>query len=457
MNKLWSIAPLIKKIQQPGIIAYFIKKASIAFVIQVTGIGLGYLLQVFLARVMGTQEYGLFTYIFVWSTICAVICNLGIPLAVLRFIPHYITKGNWGLFQGVIRGSSKLTVTVSIMMSFVLTFAALLLNYYSYLENLVPILFGIWLVPLLALENLQCNLFRGSSKMVAAYGPSKVLRPLLFIAGTGAMLLWAGSQKLTAQLVFIITIITYVILILSQQVLIHKNLLNQGETATPIYQFRSWLRVSLPLLLIIGFIIISNQTSIVMIGALLDPVQVGIYNAATKTSYLASFVYIAVEAIAAPTIASLYTAGDQSQLQKVVTTMAHLVFWPTMLVTLFLILFSNYILRMFGSEFLAAQSSLVILAVGQLVNSATGPVGYMLDLTGHQDQSARVRCFTAITNFLLNYFLIPKFGIMGAAIATSIVVILDNLIIYFLAVKYTGVHASIFSHYTLNFINKKKS
>ncbi len=456
MKEWGSIAKILGKLQNPELIDSFIKKAGIAFLIQLMGVGLGYLLQVFLARVMGREEYGLYTYILAWATICAVVCNLGIPVAVLRFIPQYSTQGDWGRFQGVIRGSSQLTSAVSIGISLLATVVVLSINSYTRLENLTLILFGVWIVPLLALENLQGNLFRGGRQMVAAYGPSKVLRPLLLMGGVGAMLLWEGSQKLTSLFVFIITIVTYLILISSQQVLIQRDLLTKGEREKPIYEFRSWLRVSLPLLLIVGFVIILYQTDILMIGVLLGPSEVGVYNAATKTSYLTTFVYTAVEAIAAPTIASLYTAGDRAQLQKVMTTMAHLVFWPTMIVTLFLILFSNYILGLFGSEFVAAQWPVNILVLGQLVNATTGPAGYMLDLTGHQDQSARVRCFTAIINIVLNYILIPKFGIIGAAIATSTAVILDNLVIYLLAVKYIGVHASIFSNFTLNFSNRKK-
>jgi len=455
MKRWQNILQFIHQLKQPGLITSFIKKAGIAFVVQVMGVGLGYLLQVFLARVMGHEEYGLYTYILAWATICGVVCNLGIPVAVLRFIPQYSTQGDWGRFQGVIRGSSQVTFAISIGMSLLVTVVLLSLNSYRHLQNLTPILFGVWMIPLLALESLQSNFFRGGRQMIATYGPSKVLRPLLFMAGTWAMLYWTGGQKLTSQPVFIVTIVTYLILILSQQVLVGKGLLSLGKREKPIYEFRSWLRVSLPLLLIVGFVIILYQTDILMIGVLLGPSQVGIYNAATKTSYLALFVYTAVEAIAAPTIASLYTKGDRVQMQRVVTTMAHLVFWPTIVVTLFLIAFSKYILGLFGAEFVTAQLPLAILVLGQLVNAATGPVGYMLDLTGHQDQSARVRCCTALTNLLLNYILIPKFGIVGAAMATAIAVSLDNLVIYFLAVKYISVHASIFSSLTLRTSNNK--
>ncbi len=455
MKEWGSIAKILGKLQNPELIDSFIKKAGIAFVIQAMGVSLGYLLQVILARVMNHEEYGLYIYVLTWATICGVICNLGIPVAVLRFIPQYTIQGDWGRFQGVIRGSSRLTFAVSIGMSLLGTVVVLSINSYARLENLTVILFGVWTVPLLALENLQGNLFRGGRQMVAAYGPSKVLRPLLFMGGVGAMLLWEGSQKLTSLFVFIITIVTYLILVFSQQVLIQRDLLTQGKREKPIYEFRSWLRVSLPLLLITGFVIILYQTDILMIGVLLGPSEVGVYNAATKTSYLALFVYTAIEAIGAPTIASLYTKGDRVQMQKVVTTMAHLVFWPTMVVTLLLIAFGNYILGLFGAEFVAAQWSLTILVLGQLVNAATGPVGYMLDLTDHQDQSARVRCCTAVINLVLNYILIPKFGIVGAAIATAIAVSLDNLVIYFLVVKYIGFHASIFSSLTLRGVNKK--
>ncbi len=455
MKEWGSIDKILAKLQNPGFLTSFIKKAGIAFIIQIIGVGLSYLLQVFLARVMGPQEYGLYTYILAWSTIGGVVCNLGLPVAVLRFIPQYSTQGDWGRFHGVIRGCSRFTFAITIGMSLLGTGVVLLINSHRQIENLISILFGLWTIPLLALENLQGNLFRGGRQMVAAYGPSKVLRPLLFMVGVGAILFWQGSQKLTSQPVFIVTIVTYIILVSSQQVLIQKDLLTQGKGEKPIYEIRSWLRVSLPLLLIVGFVIILYQTDILMIGALLGPSEVALYNTATKTSSLASFVYTAIEAIAAPTIASLYAAGDRAQMQKTVTTMAHLVFWPTMVVTLFLIVFSNYILGMFGPEFLAAKWPLAILVLAQLINAITGPVGYLVDLTGHQDQSARVRCCTALLNIVLNYILIPKFGIMGAAIATATAISLDNLVIYFLAVKYIGVHASIFSSLTLGTTNSK--
>jgi O-antigen/teichoic acid export membrane protein len=186
-----------------------------------------------------------------------------------------------------------------------------------------------------------------------------------------------------------------------------------------------------------------------MIGVFLGPTQVAFYNAATKTSYLTSFVYNAAESIGAPMIASLYTKGDRPELQKLMTTMANLIFWPTVLLTLFIIVFGDYILWVFSPEFVAARWSLVILLLGQLVNAATGPVGYMLDLTGHQDKSLRVRLCTASLNILLCYLLIPKLGITGAAIATATSISLDNIVIYFLAVKYIGVDASIFSAFKL--------
>ena len=444
MIRLRNITQILNNLKQTNMLATFIRKAGIVFVIQIFGTGLGYLLQVFLARVMGDREYGLYTYIFAWVSVCSIFCNLGMPGAVLRFIPEYSIHKDWGRFQGVIRSCSRFTLAVGIGLSVVATMVVMAIDATRSIENLTPILFGIWTMPLLALESLQSCLFRGGHQMVAAYGPSKVLRPMLFMGGIGAILYWTGSQQIASQPVFIITILTYLILVFGQQLLIHRDLLTQGEPAPPIYDLRTWLRVSLPLLLITGFMLILYQTDLLMIGAMLGSSDVALYNAAGKTAGLTTFVYTAVEAIAAPTIAGLYAAGDRPQLQKMVTTMAHLVFWPTMLVTLFLITCGSYILGMFGPEFVAAQWSLTILVLGQLVSATTGSGGYLLDLTGHQNLSARVRCSTAVLNICLNYVLIPKFGIMGAAMATATAIILDNIAIYILTVKYIGVHSLIF-------------
>ncbi|MFB2895357.1 polysaccharide biosynthesis C-terminal domain-containing protein [Aerosakkonemataceae cyanobacterium BLCC-F50] len=111
--------------------------------------------------------------------------------------------------------------------------------------------------------------------------------------------------------------------------------------------------------------------------------------------------------------------------------------------SLLLMTFTEPVLSLFGSGFIAADWSLKVLVFGQLVNALCGSVGYLMIMTGHQNQSFRVIFCSALLNVVLNAILIPFFGIVGAAIATSFTMIVWNVWLSILVVKYIGVRPSI--------------
>jgi O-antigen/teichoic acid export membrane protein len=112
------------------------------------------------------------------------------------------------------------------------------------------------------------------------------------------------------------------------------------------------------------------------------------------------------------------------------------------------VLFSNQVLGLFGEEFLAAKGAMVVLILGQLVNVGAGSVGYLMQMTGHQNQCAMVFGSCAGMNVVLNIILIPTLGVLGAAIATAFTRSLWNIWLHQLVVKYIGVQPSIVSAFS---------
>jgi O-antigen/teichoic acid export membrane protein len=70
----------------------------------------------------------------------------------------------------------------------------------------------------------------------------------------------------------------------------------------------------------------------------------------------------------------------------------------------------------------------MILTVGQFINSASGSVGYILQMTGHQKFHQNVILIGTILNIILNWFLIPLYGIIGASIASVISMFFWNIV-----------------------------
>ena len=90
-------------------------------------------------------------------------------------------------------------------------------------------------------------------------------------------------------------------------------------------------------------------------------------------------------------------------------------------------LFPKLLLGIFGKEFVAGTLAFLILSVGRLISSLSGPAGNILQMTGNQNIYAIILMIGAILNVVLNLILIPLYGINGAAIASMSSLIVWNL------------------------------
>jgi O-antigen/teichoic acid export membrane protein len=85
-----------------------------------------------------------------------------------------------------------------------------------------------------------------------------------------------------------------------------------------------------------------------------------------------------------------------------------------------------------------AYTFLVILAIGQLANAFAGPVLNILNMTGYEKSARNTMLVMATANIALNAMLIPPYGPLGAAIATSITMVGWNLWAGILVYRYHG-------------------
>jgi O-antigen/teichoic acid export membrane protein len=86
---------------------------------------------------------------------------------------------------------------------------------------------------------------------------------------------------------------------------------------------------------------------------------------------------------------------------------------------------------------------LIALLFGQVVSAAVGSVGYLMTMTGHQRDAARVYACVAVGHVGLNAIAIPLLGALGAAVATAASISIWNLWLHSLVVKRLGIHPSV--------------
>jgi O-antigen/teichoic acid export membrane protein len=428
------------KLRSSELLTTLIRGARAALAVQVFSVGTAYVAQILLARWMGVTEYGAYDLAIALSLSLAFVAGLGLPTAVLRFISEYRVKQDWSHLRGIIRASWQQTLIASIVLAVVST--ALLLGWTRQppLAYATALLAGIWLMPLMALMHLQQQTVRAFQKIVLAYAPYLILYPLLLI---GLASLWQTQQPLLSPAAIALSSLALLLVLLLQSWLLQQSLAPEIRQAQPRYAMRQWWKVALPLILSDGSQVILSQTDTLMLGAMLGAKEVGLYSAALKTSLWVHFVLMSVNAIAAPLFAALYAQGDRQGLQQLVSTIARWMFYPALAIAVGLIAFADPVLHLFGSEFTAAKPALIALILGQLVNVGAGSVGYLLMMTGHQLQSARVMAISALINIVLNLIGIRWLGITGAALATALSMILWNIWLHAIVIKRLQVHPSI--------------
>jgi O-antigen/teichoic acid export membrane protein len=190
------------------------------------------------------------------------------------------------------------------------------------------------------------------------------------------------------------------------------------------FSYNNILKKSYPMALSSVAYFLMQSTDIVLLGKFTNFDTVAFYAIAVKLSIATSLALQSVNVIIAPKIAEVFKKNDRPQLKQILKNSTRLIISLSLPILIILSVFASFFLGLFGEEYKVAKSALLILLVGQFFNTLSGPVGVYMNMTGKQNKLQLVLIFGFITNLILNWFLIPEYGMIGAASATAISVIL---------------------------------
>ncbi len=424
-NILISLLDLFKG---DGIGAVLARGSSGVFVVKVIGAGIGFLAHIILARFMGAGNYGIYIYVFSWMTIFSILGSMGFNTSALRFVASYQANKEWGALHGFLRRSRQIFTASSIVFSVIAAATIIIFKSRFPYDLFYTSLLGCLLMPIFVSLQMHGAYLQGLKKVIHAQAPLFIGRPLLMILGAFTIFL-LHHQSISSYTVMSLDILATTVALLVTYKYLRDFIPEQAKLARPIYHTNTWIKVSFPLLLIGCFEIVIEQTDIVMLGMLVGTTESGLYAAASKVSTLISFGFMAVNVIAAPMISELYSQGKIQELHRLVKLAAIGILAIAIPVSIIIIIWGESILGLFGQPFIASYYPLVILSIGQLVNSLAGTAVYLMTMTGHQREVAIVFGVTALVNIILNLILIPVIGMVGAAIATSATLSMWNIVL----------------------------
>jgi len=157
-----------------------------------------------------------------------------------------------------------------------------------------------------------------------------------------------------------------------------------------------------------------------ILGYFSSPQEVAYYEVAAKAGTIITLPLLAVNNVIPPLVAKFYEYGNLASLELVAQTTARWSYYLTLPIALLLILLSPELLGMFGADFVKARFALIIISLAQVVNAASGSVGFILNMTGHQWQATVLRLTTTILAVALMLFLAKYYGLNGVACASAL-------------------------------------
>ncbi|HEX4954127.1 MAG TPA: oligosaccharide flippase family protein [Thermoanaerobaculia bacterium] len=395
--------------------------------VMVSGVGalVGVASHMLLARLLGVEAFGRYSYAWTVASLLVIVATLGFDTAQVRFVASYRVSGEWGRLAGLLRFGDRLVLAAGVAVGGLTAGVVALFS-----PELSPALaHTLWAacaaLPVLAVLGLKGAALQGLKRVVWARLPEGVIRPPLALA-LAALAAWALGGIGSAG-TMLATLAAAAVCVWVGQILLARSLPSEVDSATPESHGREWVRVSLPLLLVSGMRLMMGQADVLLVGAMLGTREAGLYTAATRLGQLITFGQNAANGIAAPLISELHAQGDRQGLQRAVT----LASWGATLwaaaAALVLAVLGRWLLGLWGPEFSSVWSVLVILSLGQVVNAAAGPVGYLLNMTGHQDTNARILGWVVGANILLNVPAIAWLGAPGAALTTAVLNAVKNV------------------------------
>lgn len=434
----------LDRLQGSGNGAVLARGAIGAFIVKITGAGVLFGLHVLLARLLGVSQYCIYVYAITWINILVILCLLGFPTSLVRFIAEYKAKQQWGLLGGILRRSNQIVLAFSIFVGVIAAIIIFSLRQRISTEIVTAFYIGFALLPVFALCRLREASLRALKCVVQSELLLRFIRPIL-LGLIVLSLFFSLRGPLKATYVMTSNIAAVVGVFLTGTILLRKALPESVRHTLPTYAQKDWLKVSLPLLLIGGMYIILKRTDIVMLGALKGSQQAGIYSAASRISDLVVFALAAINTILASMISELYHTGKKKELQRIITLAARAIFVFTLAVSIILAVFGKFVLSLFGLQFVVAFVPLLILLAGQMVNSFAGSVGLIMAMSGRQNMMGIIVSISAVINILLNSVLIPLIGLVGAAISTAVTMIMWNIAMFVYVKRRLGINSTVIS------------
>ena len=408
---------------------YVASNSLVLFFIHCLSVLLVFFSNFILVRIAGVSNYGGYVYLFNLVYLLVTFSILGLDTLLVKKVAVYNDAKKYPQLKGILLFAFFVIVISSIIVAALFKIISNLSGSLSFISQINWFAFALISLLLLSIISLSQVVLQGMKKIVWSQVGEKIIRPILLIALVITFYLFS-SQVSLPRLIWI-NVLSIAITLIVILILCKKTFGNKLKKIKPEYDFKNWIAASMSFFVVDLLYNFNARISIFLLGIFHSEESIGIFNIALRVSEIISFSLVIINFVLSPAIAKLYANGKKEKLQIMITKSARGTLFVGLLLTAIILLFGKNILELFGTRFIAGQPALIVLGIGQLINILCGSVGLLLLMTGNQRFSIYSLAVGTTINLILNFILVPKYGIMGSAIASSASLITWNVMMYY--------------------------
>lgn len=410
------------------------------FLVKIINIGLTFLTSVVLARTLGTRNFGIFTQVLAIISVVGAPTEIGLPQLMVRETARLVENRDWAKINGFWRWSVSIIIGTSVL--FIIGYPLVR----PFLGKLIsedlhePLVWGMLLVPLFGVLAILSSGIRGFHRIAIAQVAEQVLLPGLFI-GFLMVATTQGGYQVTPLLAILLQVGASFLSLGFGLFVLFRIAPGEIFKASPVYDRIEWLKSTLSLASISGMQILNKWLSLIIVGIFVKYAELGIYRVGIQIAILADFGRLILYPLLSSQISKYYAKNDMVHLQYLARLSARWIILINSAIYVLFFFFGKYFVNFFyGKEYKTAYTIVLILIAGQVVDSITGASSLFLTMTGFERDTAKIRFFTTTMNLVMIYVFSDLWGIVGAAIATAVSLIVWNVMIWFLVKKKLGIN-----------------
>lgn len=400
---------------------------------QAIGRLLGFAIHLVLARMLGPSLFGAYVLGTTIVQLTNVLSQLGMDNGVVRWVSHHRAAGDDARVKGIIVQALLITFVLSVLLGAAMFFAAGFLAVRVFEKPFMETMLKAFSfsVPFLTVMSMSLGATQAFKVVKYQVFVRQVVQPMVDLGLVGLFYL-LGAPVFGAVGAYVLSMVLGSVLALRYLRKVFPKITNRQ--LAPVFETRDLFRVSGPMTVANFMRHLNTWASTLVVGAVLTTGAVGIYNSAARTALLATVIVVAFNSIFSPIIADLYGRGLMRELEKLYKDVSRWLFTGNLAFFLGTVLLAKDVMSVFGPKFVSGWPVLVIIAGAQMFGASVGSTGRVLAMTDRQRVIMYATMGTVLLNLVLNFLLVPRYGIIGSAVATAVAMAATNFVTL-LAVK----------------------